>query len=144
MDLMKLLFGIAVAGVLLALLAWAGSKRRRKMIAAAFAGREQLTDEQFFEAHFRSRGVRENVSSEVRRILAKQFGEDMSRLAAGDDVTKNLKFFFDSDSLVDVEIILALEEAFDIKIADEEAQAMHTVEDLVLGVHNKLRLRNDA
>ena len=85
-------------------------------LQATFAEREPLTSEQFFEAHFRSRGAREEVSTGIRRILSEQFGEDMSRLAAADDFTTNLKFLFDSDSLVDVEIVLALEDAFAIKI----------------------------
>lgn len=141
---MNTLLSVVGVIVLLAVFVWFDERRARKRVEAAFAGREALTDEQFFEKYFRAKGVRNDVASEVRRILAEQLGQDLSRLQSGDDFTKNLKFLFEFDSLADVEIVLAIEESFGIKVTDEEAQAMRTVEDIVLAVHNKLQLRNEA
>jgi acyl carrier protein len=135
---MNTLLGVAGVVALLAAFVWLDKKRERRRVESAFAGRETLSDQQFFERYFRAKGVRSEVASQVRRILAEQLGQDLSRLQSSDDFTKNLKFLFEFDSLVDVEIVLALEEGFGIKITDEEAQAMRTVEDIVLAVHSKL------
>ena len=135
---MNTLLGVAGVVALLAAFVWLERKRERRKVEAAFTGRDPLSDEQFFERYFRTKGVRIEVASEVRRILTEQLGQDLSRLQSSDDFTKNLKFLFEFDSLVDVEIVLALEEGFGIKITDEEAQAMRTVEDIVLVVHGKL------
>lgn len=129
---------------LLGLLAWGNAQSRQRKVLRVFAGRETLTDAQFFEKYFRQQGVTEAVASGVRRILAEQFGENMSRLSAYDDFTENLKFLFDSDSLVDVEIVLAIEDEFKMKFSDAEAQNLRTVEDLVLGITRKIEHRNQT
>ena len=129
---------------LLGLLAWGNVQSRQRKVLQVFAGRETLTDAQFFEKYFRQKGVTEAVASGVRRILAEQFGENMSRLSAYDDFTENLKFLFDSDSLVDVEIVLAIEDEFKIKFSDAEAQNLRTVEDVVLGITRKIEHRNQT
>jgi len=144
LGLMSTILGVAGVIALFVSFLWLNKRRERRKIEAAFAGREPLTDEQFFERYFRTKGVRIDVASEVRRILAEQIGQDLSRLQSSDDFTKNLKFLFEIDSLVDVEIVLALEKSFGIKITDQEAQAMRTVEDIVLAVQSKLSLRNEA
>jgi acyl carrier protein len=141
---MPTLLGIVCLIAALAAFVWADKKLLKRRIETAFAGREPLSDEQFFARFFHASGVRSDVSSKVRRVLAEQLGQDLSRLQSSDDFTQNLKFLFDADSMANVEIVLALEECFHIKITNEEAQAMHTVEDIVLVVHGKLRLSNDA
>ena len=55
-----------------------------------------------------------------------------------DDFSKELAFFWDIDSLADVEIVQALEQEFHVTITDAEAVAMKTLRDIVLGVHAKL------
>ncbi len=62
----------------------------------------------------------------------------MSRLRAEDDFSKNLSFFWDFDSMANVEIVLAIEEHFQIKIADPEAENTHTVSELVQLVSSKI------
>jgi acyl carrier protein len=80
----------------------------------------------------------------VRRILEENLDTDMSRLAKHDDFTTNLKFLFTFDSLADVAIVQALEKEFRITIPDEEAIAMHTVNDIVVGVSRRLAAANEA
>jgi acyl carrier protein len=65
----------------------------------------------------------------------------MSRLSAEDDFSKNLNFFWQYDSMADVEIVVRLEKEFDIKITDVEAERTKTVEDLVNLVWLKLQQR---
>ena len=140
---MTVLLGFIGAALLIAGAILLESKNKRSKIDKAFAERESLTDEEFFEKYFSSRGVPKSVAKGVRRILAEQLGEDMARVSSSDNFTENLKFLFDSDSLVDVAIVQALEKEFHIKVSNTEAMAMHTVEDIVLGVASKLEQRGD-
>jgi acyl carrier protein len=55
----------------------------------------------------------------------------MSRLNLDDDFSQNLSFFWDYDSMANVEIICSLEEKFKIKILDKEAEETKTVNDIV-------------
>ena len=45
---------------------------------------------------------------------------------------------WDLDSMADVEIVIALEEQFDIKVTDEEAAAMKTIRKVVEVVWSKI------
>ncbi len=49
-----------------------------------------------------------------------------------DSIKDNMKFIEDlgGDSLHVVELVMAVEEAYDIQISDEEAEALHTVGEL--------------
>jgi acyl carrier protein len=62
----------------------------------------------------------------------------MSCLRSEDDFSRNLGFFWDFDSMAGVEIILALEERFQIKITDAEAEKTHTVSELVQLISGKV------
>jgi acyl carrier protein len=62
----------------------------------------------------------------------------MSCLHDEDDFSKNLNFFWEFDSLADVEIISALEKKFGVNITDEEAENAHTVNDIVNLVARKV------
>ena len=106
-------------------------RAKQRQVRKAFAGREPQTDRQFFERHFQAEGVPLAVVSGVRRILEEHLGADLSRLAASDDFSTNLNFFWRYDSMADVEIVLALEKEFGIEIADAEAAAAKTVRDIV-------------
>ena len=77
------------------------------------------------------------VAMGVRQVLEEVLSTDLSRLAADDDFTVNLKFFLESDSLADVEIITELEQKFGIKFTNEEAERMTTVASIVDGVWSK-------
>lgn len=64
-----------------------------------------------------------NLEDTIRAIVAKQLGVDK------DKVTRDAHFTDDlgADSLETVELVLALEEEFDIQIPDEDAAKIHTL-----------------
>ena len=66
---------------------------------------------------------REEVAGRVKEVLVDQLGVDES------EVTEDASFQEDlnADSLDLVELIMELEDRFDIKISDEEAQKIQTV-----------------
>lgn len=117
------------------------SRSVKKKLEAAFAGREPLDDQTFYERHFRSRGVPADVVVKVRRILEDEFDVDLARLSAEDDFARNLGFIVDYGSLDAVEVVIRLEEEFGIKISDAEAEHTTTVEGIVDMVWDKLRQR---
>lgn len=63
----------------------------------------------------------------VREIVAEQLGVDV------DEVTPDASFIDDlgADSLDTVELVMALEEGFDIEIPDEDAEQIKTVNDAI-------------
>lgn len=134
---LSILAGIAVV----AFVVWSArreSRAREKKIQEAFAGRESLAPDAFYDRYFLGLGVAPEVVSGVRKILEEQLAADMSRLHAEDDFSKNLSFFWDFDSLANVEIVLAIEEHFQVNIADSEAEQTHTVSELVQLVSSKV------
>lgn len=114
------------------------SRARAKKIEALFAGRPALTPEHFYEAHYREAGIPFSVVDGIRAILEEQLDADMSRLRSSDDFSKNLSFFWDYDSMANVEILCAIEEKFAIRISDEEAEKLKTVDDIIHFVHAAL------
>src|SRR5262245_36308353 len=117
------------------------AKAKKKKIEEAFAGRPPLDERTFYETYFESHGVPFFVVSKVREILESELSADLSRLSAGDDFSQNLSFFWDYESAAAVEIIVRLENEFDIKITDAEAQQTTTIDDIVNLVWLKVRQR---
>lgn len=117
------------------------ARAKRKKIEEAFADRQPLDERAFYERYFESRGVPFFVVSKVRKILEDELEADLSRLSAKDDFKKNLSFFWQYDSMADVEVVVRLEEEFGIKITDAEAERTNTVEDLVNLIFIKLLQR---
>jgi acyl carrier protein len=130
------LFAFLLGGV--AIVKYMDWHRARK-IEAAFAHRRQRSTTEFYEEFFREQGVPEEIVSGVKYILEEQLSADLSRIIDSDDFSKNLNFFWDSDSMVDIEIIYALEKRFSIQITDEEAVNAHTVKDIVDLVWRKVQ-----
>lgn len=139
---LNIFLGVCVAVVLMAILARMNSSRKAKRMATAFAGREPLQMEQFYERFFRERGASFDVVKGVREVLEVELDADMSRLADTDDFSKNLNFFWDFDSMANVEIVCSLEKRFAITIADEEAESTKTVRDIVELVSRKIGTPN--
>lgn len=105
----------------------------------AFKGREPLSPEQYYEAYFAKQGIPKEIPIRVRCIFEEHFEADFSRMKDDDDFSKELRFFWDYDSMNDVEIVIALEKAFDIKISDAEAAQMKTIHAIVDTIWNKKR-----
>lgn len=75
------------------------------------------------------------VEDKVKEIIVEQLGVDPS------EVTMEASFINDlgADSLDTVELVMALEEEFNLEIADEEAEKLDTVGKVVeyIKVHSK-------
>jgi len=69
----------------------------------------------------------DNIEIKVREKIAEQLG------VAADEVKADSSFIEDlgADSLDIVELVMALEEEFNIEISDEDAEKIRTVKDVV-------------
>jgi acyl carrier protein len=113
-------------------------KQKQEKVARAFAGREPLDAHQLWVRYFRQYNVAPETVARIREIFSRMLEVDLSRIRDTDDFSKNLAFFWDFDSLVDVELVQELEAQFGITITDAEAEAMKTLKDIVLTVHAKI------
>ena len=68
-----------------------------------------------------------NVDERIKKIVAEQLGVEE------DQVTMEASFMDDlgADSLDTVELVMALEEEFDIEISDEDAEKIQTVKNAI-------------
>jgi acyl carrier protein len=68
-----------------------------------------------------------SIDERVKQIVAEQLGVDE------DQVTEDASFMDDlgADSLDTVELVMALEEEFDIEISDEDAEKILTVKNAI-------------
>jgi acyl carrier protein len=84
--------------------------------------------------------VLESVPDEIRRVIQKRL--DVSE----DLVTLDASFHKDlgADSLALVDLTLAIEEAFDIEITDDEADKIQTVREAVVMIERHRRARRSA
>lgn len=135
---MKSLLAFVACLLIVATLFWPQSNRRAKRLKDVFQGRRALNDEEFYLQHFAAMHVRKKIPTMVRKVLSQELDADLSRLAPSDSLAGNLSFLLDFDSMADVAIVESLEEEFGIRISDDEASMMQTVEDIVLGVASKL------
>jgi acyl carrier protein len=113
-------------------------KQKEQKLEGVFAGREPLSDGQLWERYFCQYDVAPETVAKVRQIFCKILDVDLSRIRDTDDFSKELAFFWDFDSLADVELVQDLEKQFSVTITDAEAEAMKTLKDIVLTVHAKI------
>ncbi|MEB3305606.1 MAG: acyl carrier protein [Cyanobacteriota bacterium] len=75
----------------------------------------------------------EAIFEKVRGIVAEQLSVDAAEVSAASNFQNDLG----ADSLDTVELVMALEEAFDIEIPDEAAEGITTVGDAVKYIQEK-------
>jgi acyl carrier protein len=75
----------------------------------------------------------EAIFEKVRSIVAEQLSVDPEEVKTESNFQNDLG----ADSLDTVELVMALEEAFDIEIPDEAAEGIATVGDAVTYIHEK-------
>lgn len=78
--------------------------------------------------------TKQEIEEKVREVLAEQLACDLAEVTLQADFDKDLG----ADSLDLVEAVLALEDAFGVKIPEEEMEGVETVGDAVSLVSEKL------
>jgi acyl carrier protein len=71
-------------------------------------------------------GVSDSLVEQVRGLVAEQLGVDSAELNSEANILEDLG----ADSLDVVELVMAIEETFDIEINDEDAESMRTLGDV--------------
>jgi acyl carrier protein len=69
----------------------------------------------------------QEITTKVIEIVANQLEIESDKIKLESSFTDDLK----ADSLAVVELVLALEEAFDLEIPDEETEKIRTVKDAI-------------
>jgi len=74
-----------------------------------------------------------SIEERVKEIIVDQLG------VSADQVTMEAKFVEDlgADSLDTVELVMALEEEFDVEVPDDEAEKLQAVKDVVSFIESK-------
>nr|YP_002049116.1 acyl carrier protein [Paulinella chromatophora]ACB42906.1 acyl carrier protein [Paulinella chromatophora] len=75
----------------------------------------------------------EAIHERVRSIVADQLSVDANEIK----IDSNFQTDLGADSLDTVELVMALEEAFDIEIPDEAAEGIATVGDAIAYIQDK-------
>lgn len=78
---------------------------------------------------------RSEVVTRLNGVLVSELGLDADKITESADFEADLEV----DSLGVVELLMALEDEFDVKIPDEEAENIHTVGQAVDIVYGKLQ-----
>jgi acyl carrier protein len=68
----------------------------------------------------------DGIEVQVRAILAEQLGVELSEVTPEANILDDLG----ADSLDVVEMVMSLEEAFDIEVPDEEVEGLRTIGDV--------------
>ncbi|MCB0391492.1 MAG: acyl carrier protein [Bdellovibrionales bacterium] len=74
-----------------------------------------------------------SIQPRVQKIIEEQLGVDSERVKPEASFIDDLG----ADSLDIVELVMAMEEAFDLEIPDEEAEKLRTVQDVYSYVESK-------
>lgn len=67
------------------------------------------------------------IETDVRELIAEQLGVDVEQVTDEKNIVDDL----DADSLDVVELVIGIEEQFDIEIPEDEAEKLVTVKDIV-------------
>lgn len=74
------------------------------------------------------------VDSNIRQLLAEQLGVNLDDIKDESNIVLDLN----ADSLEVIELVLAIEEHYDIEVSDEDAQNLATVADIVAYVQKRI------
>lgn len=77
------------------------------------------------------------VTERVRQLISEQLGVDEAEVTPGASFTDDLG----ADSLDQVELVMALEEAFNLEISDEDAEKIRTVQNAIDYVAKHARVK---
>ncbi len=76
----------------------------------------------------------DDIQAKVIKIISEQLGKDESEITPESHFVDDL----DADSLDTVELMMALEEEFGVKIPDEEAEKITTVSSAIDAIKQKM------
>ena len=77
---------------------------------------------------YRDNGEVMSIEERVKKIVSDQLGKSLDEIQSDSSFVDDLG----ADSLDTVELVMALEEEFDLEIADEDAEKISTVNELSL------------
>ena len=80
----------------------------------------------------------EDIAEKIRKIVADQLGQPIENVNLESRFVKDLG----ADSLDTIEIVMALEEAFNFEITDEDSERMQKVGDVVKYLQKHFQNRN--
>ncbi len=80
-----------------------------------------------------------NVEERIRKIIVEQLGVKPEQVVSDADFVDDLG----ADSLDTVELVMAFEEEFNFEIADEEAERMKKVKDVIEYISERLRKKEN-
>ncbi|MBQ1388701.1 MAG: acyl carrier protein [Clostridia bacterium] len=72
------------------------------------------------------------VFEKIRSILAEQFSEDESSITMSTDLAEDLG----ADSLDLADVLMAIEDEFEVEVLDEDLESIKTVGDIVEYIEN--------
>jgi len=130
------IFGI-IAAILLYLFVRHDSEKREEMISQFFEGRESLSPIDFYEKYYQEKGVSKNIVIKILEILEEELETKLCQLKPEDDLSNNLRFLFEFDSMADVSLVENIEKTFFIKISDIEAENIKTIDSLIFFIHER-------
>lgn len=76
----------------------------------------------------------DSTFEKIRGFLAEQLGVDASQITMDSDLLND----FEADSLDIVDMVMTLEDEFDIEVPDDAIENLHTVGDVVRFVDSQL------
>ncbi len=79
-------------------------------------------------------GTQEDIFKKVQKIVSEQLGVDSAEVKPEASFANDLG----ADSLDTVELVMALEEEFNVEIPDESAEGITTVQDAVNFIKDKV------
>jgi len=118
-----------------------GGRGVSKVMAKAFMGMLNAKPRAWLRpssAHTKTDTIRmmsDKVEDQLTSLIAEQLGVDKEKVVPDASFTEDLG----ADSLDAVELIMAIEEAFDIEIPDDEAEKMTTPGDCVTAIKSKIK-----